>query len=377
MAFATFLTALALISAGVQDQANETPAHGAELLNPSEILTPDDYPLEALKANEQGSVGVAINVDGTGRVADCAVEASSGSTALDTQTCQLILQRAKFAPARDDSGNAVSSIFHQRYRWALEQSDAGSAKADMSHIFSSDDYPPAAVLMHHEGTTAVRLSIDTDGKVADCVVEESSGSSLLDRKTCSIFRTRARFTAARDRQGKPVPDTYRERITWRIEDAGLPLEPWTFRVVARLSGDRRRQDCGLDAGGALKDEAVGMAPCSEFAGAIKIPQELVERGRGKQTILVFDQQFVPRLVDSIGTPRDLRKYTFLGREVVKLQIGPDGVVMKCTRSASEGPFSLNTACDFFRPRRFKSPGQEGTRTIPTWATASLGIYSRP
>ena len=93
---------------------------GARLLNLNELVTADDYPAQAQLADEQGTVGVLVKVDASGRVADCAVEFSSGSAALDAQTCRLFWLRAKFEPHRDPSGKAVASVFRRKITWRLE-----------------------------------------------------------------------------------------------------------------------------------------------------------------------------------------------------------------------------------------------------------------
>ena len=67
-----------------------------------------------------------------------------------------------------------------------------------------------------QGTTSVRLTIGTDGRVSGCEVTGSSGSSALDSATCNILRRRARFSPAMDSNGSPTSDTYSQRITWRV-----------------------------------------------------------------------------------------------------------------------------------------------------------------
>lgn len=79
------------------------------------------------------------------------------------------------------------------------------------------DYPPSARRNEEQGTVAVRLSIGTDGRVTNCSVTSSSGSSALDDTTCKILTRRARFTPAKDESGAAVTDTFAQRITWRLE----------------------------------------------------------------------------------------------------------------------------------------------------------------
>lgn len=82
-------------------------------------ITTQDYPPSALRAEEQGSVGIAVAIGSDGRVTSCTVTASSGSTALDQATCRLYQRRARFTPARDAAGAAVPGTHADRVRWQL------------------------------------------------------------------------------------------------------------------------------------------------------------------------------------------------------------------------------------------------------------------
>jgi protein TonB len=81
------------------------------------------------------------------------------------------------------------------------------ARSDLRAFFSDTDYPPSAVRNEEQGTVRVTLSVGTDGRVTNCTVTASSGSSALDQATCNIMRRRARFTPARDSSGNPTADT--------------------------------------------------------------------------------------------------------------------------------------------------------------------------
>ncbi len=93
-------------------------------------------------------------------------------------------------------------------------SQAAAAKGSLLALISDDDYPQSAIRSEEQGTTAVRLSIGPDGRVSDCSVTQSSGSTALDSTTCSIFRRRARFTPAKDQSGNPISDTFSQRVKW-------------------------------------------------------------------------------------------------------------------------------------------------------------------
>ena len=58
-------------------------------------------------------------VDPAGRVAGCNIAISSKSPSLDARTCHLFTRRARFSPARDASGRAVTGATYQMINWKL------------------------------------------------------------------------------------------------------------------------------------------------------------------------------------------------------------------------------------------------------------------
>jgi len=97
-------------------------------------------------------------------------------------------------------------------------SKAAKAKGNLPSLFSTEDYPQSAIRNEEQGTTAVRLTIGTDGRVADCQVTASSGSSALDAATCSIIRRRARYSPAQDQAGNPIAGSDTTRIRWELPE---------------------------------------------------------------------------------------------------------------------------------------------------------------
>lgn len=90
------------------------------------------------------------------------------------------------------------------------------AHFSLPRLFSSSDYPPDALRNDQGGTVAVVLLIDTDGKVADCTLTQTSGAAALDAQTCAIIRQRARYKPAKGLDGKPARDVDSARIRWII-----------------------------------------------------------------------------------------------------------------------------------------------------------------
>ena len=85
----------------------------------SRWLTTDDYPPRSVRERQEGRTGYRLTIDAAGRVTACTVTRPSGHTELDTRACQLLPKRARFDPARDTNGAAVSGSFSGTIQWRL------------------------------------------------------------------------------------------------------------------------------------------------------------------------------------------------------------------------------------------------------------------
>ena len=92
-----------------------------------------------------------------------------------------------------------------------------SATGDLQGLFHGSDYPQSAINAEEQGSVTVRITVGTNGRVAGCDVTSPSGSPALDRATCRILQSRARFSPARDNHGEPTTDTLTQRIRWVLE----------------------------------------------------------------------------------------------------------------------------------------------------------------
>lgn len=87
--------------------------------NPGAWVTNDDYPPAALRAEQQGTLNFVLLLDAAGVPLDCVPTSSSGSMLLDNFTCDLLVTRARFNPARNAQGILVPSTWRSRMRWEL------------------------------------------------------------------------------------------------------------------------------------------------------------------------------------------------------------------------------------------------------------------
>lgn len=84
------------------------------------------------------------------------------------------------------------------------------------------DYPSGAGEEGVGGTVGVRFVVEPDGRVSRCSVDRSSGSPILDDRTCALIVERFRYEPSRDPDGRPVRATIVQNHSWLIQD--LPPE---------------------------------------------------------------------------------------------------------------------------------------------------------
>lgn len=83
------------------------------------LFSNDDYPAEAIRNGEQGTVAVRVTIGPDGNVTDCSITQSSGSDVLDSTTCRIIRERLKTKPAATVDGLSKITLIDQKVRWVI------------------------------------------------------------------------------------------------------------------------------------------------------------------------------------------------------------------------------------------------------------------
>ena len=84
--------------------------------DPSSWITSDDYPPEALRNDDEGTVTITWVADPDGRITECRTLASSGHASLDHAACAAVLRRGRYAAVPADRGPRV---FTRRVVWRI------------------------------------------------------------------------------------------------------------------------------------------------------------------------------------------------------------------------------------------------------------------
>ena len=96
------------------------PSVGAKPRNdPSAWISTDDYRSSWINREMTGTARFRLEIAANGRVTNCTITGSTGHSALDQATCQLLERRAKFQPARTGSGEPIAGSYESAVRWVL------------------------------------------------------------------------------------------------------------------------------------------------------------------------------------------------------------------------------------------------------------------
>ena len=83
------------------------------------LISIDDYPASALANRDEGRTSFRLTVGPDGRVTGCVILGSSGSSALDSATCEIVRRRGRFTPARDGSGRPIEDQYFGELAWRM------------------------------------------------------------------------------------------------------------------------------------------------------------------------------------------------------------------------------------------------------------------
>jgi TonB family protein len=115
---------------------------------------PDNYPPDAVRSARQGRAVVTLQIDASGAVIGCSTFESSGTTILDTATCDIAMAHLRFDPATDAKGQPTAGTYRLPVRWVLPDT-----------VVPAIDVTAGAP---KDSLVEVELAFDSGGKILSC-----------------------------------------------------------------------------------------------------------------------------------------------------------------------------------------------------------------
>jgi TonB family protein len=184
----------------VAASASEPAQRATPVGNPGTWVTSDDYPMEAMRQEIEGSTSFRLDINGDGIPTNCTTTSSSGSALLDDTACAKVMERARFNPAKDASGRLVGDVYSTRVNWRLPDTDG---------VVS---LPP---LPMHVVTT---FYIETDGSVSDCETLMNGKPAPVEGHCAQQILGR-RYPIQKDAAGNPIRQKMRTSLRYEKIDA--------------------------------------------------------------------------------------------------------------------------------------------------------------
>jgi TonB family protein len=197
----------------------ERPAIPAS--DPRGWITPQDYPVLALRDGRGGLVGFNVAVNADGSVKSCSITASSGSPDLDEATCKVIRQKAIFHPALDARGVQIAGTYSGRALWK-----GGFEPQHFESNLVRQVEPKERVLTYF---------VEIDGTIRNCI-ERQNGRPVPANLTWSLCAFDGKTKPYLDSSGNPVRKFVTQRLVITVEDAPMPPKS--------KCAQEQRQDCG-------------------------------------------------------------------------------------------------------------------------------------
>lgn len=100
--------------------------------------------------------------------------------------------------------------------------------------FLARNYPPESLQKGEFGKVGFQLTIEPDGLLSGCAINQSSGFPRLDRGTCELLVYAAKLEPAKDDGGRAVRTSKSGFVTWKLPKGIQPATPAKADLAAKV-----------------------------------------------------------------------------------------------------------------------------------------------
>ncbi|HEX3422659.1 MAG TPA: energy transducer TonB [Sphingomicrobium sp.] len=174
------------------------------------------------------TVGVRVTVRPDGSIQGCQIESASGIPDLDGLTCRLILDRAKFKPAKWIDGSSVLGIYRTFVEWGV--SDPFGNRLELSSADLDVLVQGLPSNIHSPALVRTMFAVDALGQISSCTAEPGPALVQIDQDpalvsvACDQLVRSYRAKPARDSSGSSIPSVQDAQVRFSIDRADRARE---------------------------------------------------------------------------------------------------------------------------------------------------------
>lgn len=106
---------------GFDPQELKTRQSRAKPLDVGNWINPRNYPKGMLNNGQSATVTFRIMVDANGAPTDCIIQEATSPREVGPETCKMLMQKAKFQPAKNRDGAPVPDFFVNQVSWYMRE----------------------------------------------------------------------------------------------------------------------------------------------------------------------------------------------------------------------------------------------------------------
>jgi hypothetical protein len=134
--------------------------------NVAKVFTANDYPAFLKKSDKPRTVQTRTTVRPDGTVQSCVAEVGSGDARLDAYTCDLIVRRSHFLPAKWTDGSPVYGVIRLPVTWMSWPPRPGTRmKSNVDLAFGVNRLPDG---VRSPAGVGIVVATDENGRVLSC-----------------------------------------------------------------------------------------------------------------------------------------------------------------------------------------------------------------
>lgn len=177
----------------------------------SGFIEDDDFPSSVWVQKGPAQLVYRTLIAPTGRVERCEILKSSGVAEVDQIMCQNVTKRFRYAPARDDKGNAVFGVVSQTVTFRSNGRPAAPSEADYG--FAVNSLPGGAKLARVQ----LAVLVSPQGAMTSCAITDASALKPVNDMACSALMSSGSLDRVRDAKDNLVTTVRRISLDFRAK----------------------------------------------------------------------------------------------------------------------------------------------------------------